>query len=95
MPWPSALAVYLLFWVFTLFLVLPYGVKTSGELGEPLVPGQAPSAPHRLSMRAKLMWTTLISAGMFALFLLNWEQGWIGRADLEALTPRPRVGQAS
>ena len=35
MPWYSALAIYLLFWVFTLFLVLPHGVRTSRELGEP------------------------------------------------------------
>ncbi len=81
------LAVYLLFWVFTLFLVLPYGVKTSAEAGEPEVPGQAPSAPAGLSMRRKFGWTTLISAVLFALFVLNWNKGWITRADLEALIP--------
>ncbi|WP_448578542.1 DUF1467 family protein [Thermaurantiacus sp.] len=79
MRWYSALALYLLFWTFTLFLVLPYGVKTSEEAGEDLVPGQAPSAPHKLSMPRKLLWTTLISAFFFALFWLNWEMGWITR----------------
>jgi predicted secreted protein len=92
MPWYSALAVYLLFWVFTLFLVLPYGVRTSAEMGEPEVPGQAPSAPHQVSIPKKLWWTTLISAGFFGLFLLNWELGWITRADLEALLPTPAAG---
>ena len=38
MSWYSALAIYMLFWVFTLFLVLPYGVRTSRELGEAQVP---------------------------------------------------------
>jgi predicted secreted protein len=85
MPWYSMLAVYLLFWVFTLFLVLPYGVKTSVEAGEAEVPGQAPSAPAGLSMPRKFLWTTLISAGLFGLFLLNWEMGWITRGDLETL----------
>lgn len=92
MPWYSALAIYLLFWVFTLFLVLPYGVRTSAEVGERDVPGQATSAPHSLSMPRKLLWTTLISAGLFALFLLNWEFGWISRSDLEALVPKPKIG---
>jgi predicted secreted protein len=81
------LAVYLLFFVFTLFLVLPYGIKTSEEAGEELVPGQAPSAPHGLSMPRKLFWTTLISAGLFALFMLNWEMGWVDRKLLEQVLP--------
>lgn len=79
MKWYSALAIYLLFWTFTLFLVLPLGVKTSGEAGEKLVPGQAPSAPHRANMGRKLWLTTLVSAVGFGLFWLNWEQGWISR----------------
>lgn len=87
MPWYSALAIYFLFWVFTLFLVLPYGVKTSAELGEAEVPGQAPSAPHSVSMPRKLLWTTILSAVFFFLFWLNWTQDWVTRADLEALLP--------
>jgi predicted secreted protein len=87
MPWYSALAVYLLFWVFTLFLVLPFGVRTSDEEGETLVPGQAPSAPNRLSMGRKFAWTTLISAGLFGLFMLNWDMGWITREHMFAIAP--------
>jgi predicted secreted protein len=87
MPWYSALAIYFLFWVFTLFLVLPYGVRTSAELGEAEVPGQAQSAPHNVSIPKKLLWTTIVSALFFGLFWLNWTQGWVTRADLEALLP--------
>jgi predicted secreted protein len=89
MPWYSAMAIYLLFWVFTLFIVLPYGVKTAREAGVEEVPGQAPSAPHAFSLPRKLAWTTLISAGLFGLFLLNWQMAWVTRADLEALLPKP------
>ena len=85
MPWYSALAIYFLFWVFSLFLVLPYGVRTSAELGEAEVPGQAQSAPHHVSIPKKLLWTTIVSAVLFGAFWLNWTQGWITRADLEAL----------
>ena len=87
MRWYSLLAVYLLFWVVSLFLVLPYGIKTSAEVGEKDVPGQAPSAPHTVSMSRKVLWTTLVSALLFGLFVLNWEMGWITRAHLDAITP--------
>ncbi len=89
MPWYSALAIYLLFWVFTLFIVLPYGVKTAREAGAEEVPGQAQSAPHGFSLPRKLLATTLVSALFFGLFLLNWQMEWVTRADLEALLPQP------
>ncbi|MCS6986687.1 MAG: DUF1467 family protein [Sphingomonadaceae bacterium] len=85
MAWYSALALYLLFWTFTLFLVLPFGIRTSDEVGADLVPGQAESAPHGLSMPRKLLWTTLISAVLFGLFWLNWEREWITREEFLAL----------
>jgi predicted secreted protein len=91
MAWYSLLAIYLLFWVVTLFVVLPHGVRTSAEMGEAEVPGQAGSAPHHVSMRRKLAWTTLISALGFGLFVLNWEAGWITREDLERLMPEITV----
>jgi len=87
MAWYSALAVYLLFWIFTFFLVLPFGVRTTEEEGETMVPGQAPSAPHRAGIAAKALWTTLISAAMFGLFMLNWEMGWLTRDHFFAFMP--------
>jgi predicted secreted protein len=87
MAWYSALAIYLLIWVFCLFLVLPWGVTTVEEEGGTVGHGHAPSAPARPSMRRKLLWTTLIAALLFGLFWLNWEMDWITRADLERLHP--------
>lgn len=88
MRWYSVLAIYLLFWTITLFVVLPYGVRTSEEVGEEPIPGQAGSAPHHVSMGRKLLWTTIVSAVFFGLFYLNWTQGWISRDDLQRLTDR-------
>lgn len=90
MVWYSALALYLLFWIFTFFLVLPFGVRTSEEEGEPLVPGQAPSAPARTLMGRKILWTTGVSALLFGLFMANWEQGWITRAEFLDAMPGPK-----
>lgn len=90
MAWYSALALYFLFWVFAFFLVLPFGVRTSEEAGEELVPGQAESAPARVSMPRKLLWTTLVSAALFGLFMANWSMGWITRDEFLAVMPGPR-----
>lgn len=73
----SALAVYLLFWVMALFLVLPFGVRTSEEVGAEHVPGHAESAPHGFSFARAAIRATMLSAILFALFYLNYVNGWI------------------
>lgn len=77
MPWKSALAIYLLFWAFSVFLVLPFGVRTSEEAGAELVPGQAPSAPHDFSPKRIAIRTTIVATILFALFYLNYVNGWV------------------
>lgn len=87
MKWYSILAIYLLFWTFTLFLVLPYGNRTATH--DERVPGQAEGAPVNLSMRRKLLWTTIVSAALCALFFANLRFGWIGVDDLPGWRPEP------
>ena len=77
MWWGSALAIYFLFWFFSLFLVLPFSARTSVEAGEALVPGQAESAPHAFSPARVALRTTILSTVLFALFYLNYVNGWI------------------
>ena len=90
----SALAVYLLFWTVTLFVVLPLGVRTHEEAGVERVPGQADSAPHAPMLLRKLLLTTLLSAAVFALFYGNYVYGWVGFDDVvpEALRP-PKIAR--
>lgn len=78
----SAIAIYLLFWSITLLAVLPFGVRTSRELGQEPVPGEADSAPHNPMLRKKLLWTTIISTTLFALFYANFVAGWVLLADI-------------
>ena len=84
----SILAIYFLFWVFTAFVMLPFGVQTAEEAGVPKVPGQADSAPvnfrpGRLAARA-----TVLAAVFTALFVLNYEYGWVTVEDIDIL-PKP------
>lgn len=77
MKWQSALAIYTLFWAMSVFFVLPFGVRTSEEAGVPLVPGQAPSAPHAFNPMKIVVRTTIVSAVLFTAFYLNYVYGWI------------------
>jgi predicted secreted protein len=77
MNWKSALAIYVLFWAFSVFFVLPFGVRTSYEAGVEMVPGQAESAPHAFSLKQTAIRTTIVATVLFALFYLNYVFGWI------------------
>ena len=77
MRWTSALAIYFLFWSLSVFLVLPFGVRTHDEAGVARVPGQADSAPHEFRPWLIAKRVTVVATVLFALFLLNYFEGWI------------------
>jgi predicted secreted protein len=81
--WQSALAIYVLFWAFSVFLVLPFGVRTSAEAGEALVPGQAESAPHGFSPKRTVIRTTIVASVLFGIFYLNYVFGWVTTETLD------------
>ena len=82
MRWTSAVAIYALFWAFSVFLVLPFGVRTGQEAGAPHVPGTAESAPHEFSLRRIAWRVTIVATLLFALFFLNYRFGWITQQTL-------------
>ena len=77
MKWTSILAIYLLFWVMSAFLVMPFHVRTSEEEGKDLVPGQAESAPHDFRPGRIALWTTGVSVLLFGLYYANYVNEWI------------------
>ncbi len=77
MKWTSALAIYLLFWVMSAFLVMPFGVKNAHEAGEPLVPGQSDGAPANFNPKRILIRTTILSVILFGIYYVNYVYGWI------------------
>lgn len=85
MRWTSILAIYVLFWTLSLFLVLPWGVRTSEEAGTERQPGQADSAPHDFRFGRVALWTTIVASALFALFYANYVFGWVGVQDLDWL----------
>jgi predicted secreted protein len=86
----SALAIYLLFWTMTLFVVLPFGMRTAEEAGAKPGAGHAESAPHEFRFGRIALRTTIVSAILFGLFYANYVFGWIGSDILDWIRPAAR-----
>ncbi|CAN5519845.1 hypothetical protein BH09PSE4_BH09PSE4_10760 [soil metagenome] len=87
MKWTSALAIYILFWAFSVFLVLPWGVRTHEEAGVERVAGQADSAPHEFPAGKIALRVTAVATILFGLFYLNYVFGWIEPSMLDVFDP--------
>lgn len=77
MRWTSVVAIYVLFWWLSVFLVLPWGVKTWREAGIERVPGQADSAPHDFSVKRVIIRITIVATILSGLFFANYMYGWV------------------
>jgi predicted secreted protein len=92
----SMAAIYMLFWVMSAFLVMPFGLRAHSDAGEEahrasLAPGAVESAPvnfrpGRIALRA-----TLLSAVLFGLFYLNFRKGWVTVEDVSIVHPPASV----
>lgn len=79
----SIVAIYVLFFIASAFILLPFGVKTDEEVGAERVAGQADSAPHRFDLKRHLLKAALLAMVLFALYYANWTFGWIEIEDLD------------
>lgn len=90
----SIIAIYFLFFAGSAFVLLPFGVKTTEEVGGERIPGQAESAPHHFDVKRHFQRSALVAAILFAIYYANWTFGWITPAELDFYNP-PQVQQAS
>ncbi|MFZ2159161.1 MAG: DUF1467 family protein [Bradyrhizobium sp.] len=84
----TALAIYFVLWWVTLFLTLPFGVRSQHEDGEG-APGTDPGAPIASQMGRKLIWTTLISAVIFGIGMAAYRAGYLNIERLSKLMGFP------
>ena len=82
----TALAIYFVIWWTTLFLVLPWGVRSQHEAGE-VVPGSEPGAPERTNLRRIAIWNTAVASVVFFAWFIVYQYrlvtldqlaGWLG-----------------
>jgi predicted secreted protein len=81
-------AIYFVLWWVTLFVTLPFGVRSQHEEGGG-APGTDPGAPIASLMGRKLIWTTIVSAAIFALAMLAYNAGYLSIERLSKLMGMP------
>ncbi|MDB5689411.1 MAG: hypothetical protein JWL91_1287 [Sphingomonas bacterium] len=91
MRFTSMLAIYALFWSLSFFFVLPFRLKKGGG-DDAYVPGQAESAPPRFSFGRTCLWTTIVGAVLFALYYVNYVNGWVMPETIDFFTPNRPPG---
>ncbi|MGY3453060.1 DUF1467 family protein [Bradyrhizobium sp. USDA 4353] len=82
------LAIYFVLWWVTLFVTLPFGVRSQHETGGAL-PGTDPGAPTISLMGRRLIWTTFLSAVIFGLALAAYQAGYLSIERLSKLMGLP------
>jgi predicted secreted protein len=87
MKFTSIVAIYFLFLAGSAFILLPFGVKTSEEVGTDRIPGQAESAPHQFNVKRHFLKAAILAALLFAIYYANWAYGWITPEDLDFYNP--------
>ena len=80
----TGFAIYFVIWWIVLFLTLPFGVRSQHEDGES-TPGTDPGAPVATMMGKKLIWTTVLSAVIFAAALFAYYAGYLNIERLSKL----------
>jgi len=84
----TAFAIYFVIWWITLFLTLPFGIRSQHEDGVGAA-GTDPGAPVASRMGRRLLWTTVLSAAIFALAMLAYNAGYLSIERLSKLMGMP------
>jgi predicted secreted protein len=84
----TAFAIYFVIWWITLFLTLPFGIRSQHEDGVGAA-GSDPGAPVASRMGPRLLWTTALSAAIFALAMFAYNAGYLSIERLSKLMGMP------
>jgi len=84
----TGFAIYFILWWIMLFVTLPFGVRSQHEDGVG-TPGTDPGAPVASRMGRKLIWTTVLSALVYAAGLAAYRGGFLSIEKLSRLMGMP------
>jgi len=82
----TGFAIYFIIWWVTLFIVLPYGTRSQAEDGH-VIEGTDPGAPTIARLPQKLMWNSIIAAGLFAFYWVVTDYFGLWFEDIPSIFP--------
>ena len=80
----GGIVLFAVLWFLTLFIVVLVGQRSQQDAGH-IVPGTHAGAPDDLRLKPKLIWTTIITAAIWAVIAWVIFSGVITRADIANL----------
>ncbi|WP_207101196.1 DUF1467 family protein [Paracoccus shandongensis] len=80
----GGIVLFAVLWFLTLFIVVMIGQRSQQDAGE-IVPGTPAGAPADLRLKRKLIWTTAITAVIWAAIAFVILGGFVTRADIANL----------
>ncbi len=89
MNWVSGLIMFVLIWWVTLFVTLPFGVRSQHETGN-VDWGTDPGAPSRSAMGRRLLWTTGLTVVFWCIAFLLVQSGTLRLETLGSLPESAR-----
>ena len=78
----SGIVLFAVLWFLTFLVVIPFRLKTQGDVGE-VVPGTHAGAPHQHNLRGKAILTTAIAALLWVVIATIIITGTITVRDLD------------
>ena len=84
----TGFAIYFVLWWVTLFVTLPFGIRSQHEDGGGVL-GTDPGAPIASRMGRKLIWTTLLSAVIYAVGMAAYYEGFLSIERLSKIMGMP------
>ena len=80
----GGIVLFAVLWFLTLFIVVVIGQRSQQDAGE-IVPGTPAGAPADLQFKRKLIWTTVITAVIWAAIAFVILGGFVSRDDIANL----------
>ena len=84
----TGIAIYFVVWWITLFITLPFRMRSQVEAGE-VVPGTEGAAPVRPQIGLRMVWNTVLAGLVFALYWFVFYHLGYGLDDLPHLVTIP------
>ena len=89
----SAIVLYAVLWFLTFLMVIPFRLKTQGDLGQ-VVPGTQAGAPEVHNLKIKAWITSGIAAVLWVILFWVISQGVIEVRDFDWMDRLPPVGES-
>ncbi len=86
----SAIAIYFIIWWLVLFLVLPFGIRNSHEIGATVDEGHEPGAPTNPRIWQKALFTTILATVVFTAFYYAKTRGYLTLDNLPYYDTMPK-----